>query len=297
MRLALLLTPVVVLSVVGAPVRAGEKELVLKLRSCIDENGSFRTVTKEQQWPADKTAIIVCDMWDSHHCLNAVRREEEMVPRMNDVLEKARGQGVFVIHAPSSCMDAYKDHPARKRAQAAPKAKDLPKNIEKWCDKIPAEEKGKYPIDQSDGGEDDDLKEHEAWHEKLASMGRNPKAPWKSQHAGLKIHDNDAISDSGVEIWNLLTDRGIGNVILVGVHTNMCVLGRPFGLRQMAKNGKNVVLMRDLTDTMYNPKSAPHVSHFEGTRLIIEHIEKYVCPTITSNQLIGGEEFRFKGDK
>jgi len=297
MRLALLLTPVVALCLVGVPVGAGEKELVLKLRSCIDENGAFRPVTKEQQWPTDKTAIIVCDMWDAHHCLNAVRREEEMVPRMNEVLEKARGRGVFIIHAPSSCMDAYKDHPARKRAQAAPKAKDLPKDIEKWCDKIPAEEKGKYPIDQSDGGEDDDLKEHEAWHEKLAAMGRNPKAPWKSQHAGLKIHDNDAISDSGVEIWNLLTDRGIGNVILVGVHTNMCVLGRPFGLRQMAKNGKNVVLMRDLTDTMYNPKSAPQVSHFEGTRLIIEHIEKYVCPTIASNQLIGGEEFRFKGDK
>jgi hypothetical protein len=35
---------------------------------------------------------------------------------------------------------------------------------------------------------------------------------------------------------------------------------------------------------MYNPKSAPYVSHFEGTRLIIEHIEKYVCPSITSNQ-------------
>ena len=66
---------------------------------------------------------------------------------------------------------------------------------------------------------------------------------------------SDAISDSGVEIWNLLEERGINNVILLGVHTNMCVLGRPFGLRQMAKNGKNVVLMRDMTDTMYNPDS------------------------------------------
>ncbi len=46
-------------------------------------------------------------------------------------------------------------------------------------------------------------------------------------------------------------------MILLGVHTNMCVLGRPFGLRQMAKNGKNVVLMRDMTDTMYNPQSGP----------------------------------------
>ena len=216
---------------------------------------------------------------------------------MNEVLEKARDQGVLIIHAPSSCMEPYKDHPARKRAQAAPTAKNLPRGIGESCTRIPAEEKGKYPIDQSDGGEDDDLQEHEAWHKKLAAMGRNPKAPWKSQHAGLTIRDSDAISDSGVEIWNLLEDRGINNVILVGVHTNMCVLGRPFGLRQMAKNGKNVVLMRDLTDTMYNPKRTPYVSHFEGTRLIIEHIEKYVCPSITSDQIIGGKEFRFKGDK
>jgi hypothetical protein len=128
-------------------------------------------------------------------------------------------------------------------------------------------------------------------------MGRNPKAPWKSQHAGLTIRDQDAISDSGVEIWNLLEDRGIHHVLLVGVHTNMCVLGRPFGLRQMAKNGKTVALVRDLTDTMYNPKMKPYVSHFEGTRLIVEHIEKYVCPTITSDQIAGGTEFRFKGDK
>jgi hypothetical protein len=77
----------------------------------------------------------------------------------------------------------------------------------------------------------------------------------------------------------------------------MCVLGRPFGLRQMAKNGKNVVLVRDLTDTMYNPQRSPNVSHFEGTRLIVEHIEKFVCPTITSDQILGGKEFRFKGDE
>ena len=44
----------------------------------------------------------------------------------------------------------------------------------------------------------------------------------------------------------------------------MCVLGRPFGLRQMAKNGKNVVLMRDLTDTMYNPQRAPFREPFLG---------------------------------
>ena len=29
----------------------------------------------------------------------------------------------------------------------------------------------------------------------------------------------------------------------------MCVLGRPFGLRQMARLGKNTALVRDMTDT------------------------------------------------
>jgi type 1 glutamine amidotransferase len=77
----------------------------------------------------------------------------------------------------------------------------------------------------------------------------------------------------------------------------MCVLGRPFGLRQMAKNGKDVALMRDQTDTMYNPLRWPFVSHFTGTDLIVEHIEKFVCPTISSEQLLGGKPFRFAGDK
>ena len=259
------------------------------------EKGKFAIEQKAEAWAAKETAIIVCDMWDLHHCLNAVRRVEEMAPRMNQVLEKARDQGVLIIHAPSSCMEPYKDHPGRKLAQSAPTAGNLPADISQWCKQIPAEEKGTYPIDQTDGGEDDDLKEHAEWAAKLTGMGRNPRAPWKSQYHVLKILDQDAISDSGVEIWNLLAQRDIKNVILLGVHTNMCVLGRPFGLRQMAKNGRNVVLMRDMTDTMYNPARSPFVSHFQGTELIVEHIEKYVCPTITSNQLLGGTPFRFKG--
>src|ERR1043165_838701 len=76
----------------------------------------------------------------------------------------------------------------------------------------------------------------------------------------------------------------------------MCVLGRPFGLRQMAKNGKRVVLLRDMTDTMYNPARWPYVSHFTGTDRVVEHIEKFVCPTITSDQVLGGRPLRFRHD-
>ena len=95
----------------------------------------------------------------------------------------------------------------------------------------------------------------------------------------------------------MLESRGIKNVILVGVHLNMCVLGRPFGLRQMVRNGKNVALMRDMTDCMYNPKRWPLVDHFTGNGLVIAHVEQYVCPTITSDRLLGGEPFRSKYDQ
>jgi nicotinamidase-related amidase len=250
---------------------------------------------RREEWVPAATAVIVCDMWDLHHCLNAVRRETEMAPRVNEFLVKCRDQGVLIIHAPSSCMTPYAGTPARKRAQTAPKAANLPTGIDAWCKSIPAEEKLKYPIDQSDGGEDDDPTEHAAWAAELKSKGLNPRAPWTRQIDVLKIdQERDAISDSGVEIWNLLEERKIRNVALVGVHVNMCVAGRPFGLRQLSKNGKNAVLVRDLTDSMYNPARAPMVSHQEGTRLFIEHLEKVVCPTVTSDQVLGGKPFAFK---
>ncbi len=300
-RLTFVLTVGTLLALASVlPARIAVFPLKLKLRSVVIDAAGDKSgrVFTEQTWQPAQTAIIVCDMWDTHHCYNAVKRVEELAPRMNQVLEKARKQGVFIIHAPSSCMAAYENHPARKRALSAAAAPSHPQDISKWCTKIPSEERFKYPIDQTDGGCDSDPADQKAHIAKLKELGRNPAAPWKTQIDVLRIDaDRDAISDSGIEIWNMLTEHRIKNVILMGVHTNMCVLGRPFGLRQMAKNGKNVVLMRDMTDTMYNPAKWPMVSHFEGTDLIVEHIEKCVCPTITSDQFIGGTEFKFKGDK
>lgn len=275
--------------------------LNLKLRSQKsrpDSPGSFERSIVDEAWPAHETAVIVCDVWDLHHCLNAVRRLEEFAPRMNDLLNEARRCGATIIHSPSDCMPTYADHPARKRAVAAPAAENSPRDVEFWCSRIPSEEQAVYPIDQSDGGEDDDPAEHAEWAAKLKSLGRNPGMPWKSQSKLIEIDtERDFVSDRGDEIWNVLESRRIKNVILVGVHLNMCVLGRPFGLRQMVRNGKRVALLRDLTDCMYNPQRWPHVDHFTGNELVVAHVERFVCPTITSDQLLGGEAFRSKFDR
>jgi hypothetical protein len=55
----------------------------------------------------------------------------------------------------------------------------------------------------------------------------------------------------------------------------------------MVRLGKKVALMRNMTDTMYNPEKAPTVSHFAGTELVVEHVEKYWCPSFTSKDTTG----------
>ena len=86
----------------------------------------------------------------------------------------------------------------------------------------------------------------------------------RHQHAAIKINGFDGVSDNGQEIYNFLEQEGRKNVVLMGVHTNMCVLGRPFGIRQQKYLGKNAVLCRDLTDALYDPRDAPYVSHARG---------------------------------
>jgi hypothetical protein len=47
---------------------------------------------------------------------------------------------------------------------------------------------------------------------------------------------------------------------------------------------------------MYNHEKAPRVNHFRGTDLIVEHVERYWCPSFTSSDLTGKPAFRFKED-
>ena len=109
--------------------------------------------------------------------------------------------------------------------------------------------------------------------------------PWTRQHPAIDIVGFDGVSDNGQEIYNFCKQEGITNIALMGVHTNICILNRGFGIRQMTRLGFQVVLARDLTDAMYDPRKRPFVSHTRGTELVIEHIETKWCPSILSDDL------------
>src|SRR6266850_4300686 len=233
---------------------------------------SKEIVEKQMEWEASKTAVIICDMWDQHWCASATRRCGEIAPRINEMVSALRLKGALVVHAPSDTMKAYEGTEGRKLALSAPKAASS-HEIGKWR-YLQIEKEGKLPIDDTDGGCDDQ------------PQCKNYRA-WKGEHPAIKIADGDAISDSGQEIYNLLKQRGITNVIMCGVHTNMCVLGRSFGIREMVGNGFNTDLVRDLTDTMYNHRMAPFVPHWRGTDLVIAHVERHWCPSILSSDILG----------
>ena len=266
------------------------ERLKLNLRSQNKETGKSATETEVAKWDTEKTAIIICDMWDDHWCKSAARRVEEMAPALNETVKTARRMGVFVIHAPSSVVDFYKDTPQRKLARNSPFAKTpvklstSPRWGTAWC-WTDGKREGVLPIDDSDMG--------------CSCKGKKCeiREAWKRQNKLIEMVEGDALTDNGQETYNLLAERKIDNVILCGVHLNMCVLGRPFAIRQMVKLGKNVALMRDMTDTMYNPERPPGVDHFTGTDLVVKHVEKFWCPSFVSTDITGKEAFRFNEDK
>lgn len=253
----------------------GRFDVVLRRRKKSD--AEEQVVEESVEWKAADTAIIVCDMWADHPCKMAALRVDRIAPRMNRVLSLARDHGVVIVHSPSSGIKHYEDTPYRERMKAARHSKP-PVPIQGWCHLNP-EREPPLPIDDSIArgeaivrGCDDPEPKH------------YPDSD-RHQHPAIRMIGYDGVSDDGQEIYNFLEQEGRKNIVLMGVHTNMCVLGRPFGIRQLTYLGKNVVLCRDMTDALYDPRDRPYVSHARGTEMVIEHIEKHWCPSILSTSL------------
>lgn len=260
--------------------------LSLRVRAAAGDEAAQPTTVLRTNWDAARAAVVVCDMWDAHHCVTAARRTAEMAPRVNAVVGGLRAQGALIIHAPAGCMDFYAGTPARRRAIRAPHAEAA---------------EAPFPPDWNDWERDEEA----ALPTTLTAPGpcscdsAEPCGgdaplpyPWTRQIPVLDIDPADAASDDGQEVFNLLEHRGIGDVILLGVHTNICVLGRPYGIRQLVYLGKRPVLCRDLTDSFHRDPRG----HVWGTEQVVAHVERRWCPAVTSDQLVGGRPFRFRGD-
>lgn len=213
--------------------------------------------------PTNKVCLIICDMWDQHWSRGAAERVKAMAPRMNAVIKAARARGVSIIHAPSETLKFYANTPARLRM----------KGVRRVSPPQPVQHlKPALPIDDSDGGSD---------------TGEKPwSRVWTRQHPTIEIdQEHDYLSDDGKEIYSFCRQNDIEQILIMGVHTNMCILDRSFGIMQMVCWGAPIALVRDMTDALYNPAMPPYTNHEDGTRLVVEYIEKFWCPTVLSKDL------------
>jgi nicotinamidase-related amidase len=251
------------------------ERLALRSRS---PDGEPRVVFRDD-WDNARIAVVICDMWDSTHCVSAARRVVEMAPRINEVAARLRREGALIVHAPAGCMEYYAGTAARERAQQAPAVvSPVPVDWHDWDESreapLPTALADDTPCSCEPG--------------EPCTQGGAPY-PWTHQINSIEISSTDAITDDGHELLSLLEERRIDDVVVMGVHLNRCVLGRPYGIRQLVYWGKRPVLCRDLTDSYHRD---PH-GHGWGNEQMIAHVERNWCPTVTSDQLVGGAPFQF----
>ena len=243
--------------------------LVLELcqrKLAIDEHGRRAWVDEApmERVRASATAVLVCDMWDRHWSRGASLRVEELAPPIDAFCRRMRGAGALIVHAPSDTMAAYGESPARARIAGggpfpAPREIELPPP----------------PVPCDDGGSDtaDDLAPN--------------TAVWSRQHPAIHVdEDRDVITDDGSELAAYLTEQGRSVVLATGVHTNLCVLHRSFGLVALVGYGFSPVLVADLTDAMYDPADPPYIDHDAGTALVVRYIEAFVAPSTRSDRIV-----------
>jgi nicotinamidase-related amidase len=231
----------------------------------------WQTLETPVRWRADETMFIIVDMWNKHPFLNGVEAVREMMPWFNDVVKHARTLGVQIIHSPTEpAMGPYHSHPAHQYLASFPTV-PLPPALPH--DEYP------MPLNVDDQGANGPILE----------VGTTARGYAQIEGLDIVFEENgpkDGICEPLQPVWNLMQARGIRHVIVAGTAANMCVMGKPLGIRNLVCHGIEVVAARDMVRPMYNPASPPYVNMAEATRMMGEYYEKFWCPTVTGRDIL-----------
>ena len=170
-----------------------------------------QVIVKTEMVDSAKVAVVIVDPWNFHWCMTACERVSAMVPRWNRALECARKLGMPILWAPSDVVGMYSGYPQRERALGVtllpvPKLRDMP----------PAKFTAPGGGCMCGPG--------------IACVGNYG---WDGMNPDLVLAVDDLIASSTEEVYALLKERGITHVIYLGLHTNMCLFGKPGALKYM----------------------------------------------------------------
>ena len=223
---------------------------------------SLELVEKEKTYDSSRVGVLVIGMWSGHQCLVADRILHELSPKVDSFLKVCRSKNMKVIFGSSSLTKLPKYAPLRKNMKGLSFAKLVDRGLS-----FPP-----IPFDDSDGG--------------VNEKNPNFKRDEVDLHPAIEVCDTDAMSDNSKEILNYLYHHDIKLLLVVGVHTNMCVLDRPYGIKNLARYGFPMALVRDLTDPMVKPDGVKVKDRDHAKEMIVKYIEQYFCPSVDSRDLI-----------
>lgn len=204
-----------------------------------------------------RVGVIAVDVWNFHWCKTATMRVDAFVPRMNRALDAARDLGMTVMLCPSDVVDNYVGFAQREAVLALP-LMPVPTVAEVECPPAP-----------DAGG---------------CACGRERCAVnygWDGMHPGLRLAATDLMPDTQAEVYAICRQRGLTHLIYVGFHTQVCLLGKPMGLKAMKSAGLRCVLARDLTDAHPGYDPARGFTPDLNTEQVVEHFERHLAPTIS----------------
>ena len=239
-----------------AQARAAEIELTLQTR----DPATGKVILTTEKVDPRHVGVIAVDVWNFHWCKTATMRVDAIVPRMNKALDAARALGMTVMLCPSDVVDNYVGYPQREAVFALPKF-PVPSVVNVTCPPVP-----------DAGG---------------CACGRERCAVnygWDGMHPGLRIGEADLMPETQAEVYAICKKFGLTHLIYVGFHTQICLLGKPMGLKAMKSAGLRCVLARDMTDAHPGYDPARNFTPDLNTEQVVEHFEKYLAPTISFQQ-------------
>jgi nicotinamidase-related amidase len=217
-----------------------------------------QVVVQAEDVDSARVAVVIVDPWNFHWCMTACERVSAMAPRWNRALECARKLGMPILWAPSDVAGDYAGYPQRERALAVPLV-PVPKVREMPPARFTA------PGGGCMCGPGIDC---------LVNYG------WDGMNPDLILAEDDLIVSSTEEVYSLLHQRGITHVIYMGLHTNMCLFGKPGALKYMVQAGLKCMLARDINDAISSYNPATGFTPDKGTQQTDEDLERAGVPTI-----------------
>ncbi|MBL9138165.1 MAG: NPCBM/NEW2 domain-containing protein [Verrucomicrobiales bacterium] len=233
---------------------AAAADLAWTLQTRDPATGQIRE-TRESIDPK-RVGVVVVDVWNFHWCKTATMRVDAIVPRMNRALEVLRELGMTVMLCPSDVVDNYVGLPQREAIFALPPV-SVPKVMEVTCPPVP-----------DAGG---------------CACGRERCAVnygWDGMHPSLRIGGADLMPDTQAEVYAICQQRGLTHLLYLGFHTQVCLLGKPMGLKAMKSAGLQCILARDMTDAHPGYQPERGFTPDLNTQQVVEHFEKHLAPTL-----------------